>query len=58
MQKWEYTWMKSADIKGFGRDLDAKGLQGWELVSVTSVFINSRDVVEIVYTAFMKRPLS
>jgi len=54
MRKWEYNWIRHSDIDTFGERVDAAGVDGWELVSVTHAAISAEE--GSVYTAFFKRP--
>ena len=53
-QKWEYKVVETKDRKLLQSELDRAGADGWELVSVTSMF-NSM-LTTVVHTMFFKRP--
>jgi len=53
-QKWEYKVVETKDRKLLQSELDKAGADGWELVSVTSMF--NAMMTTVVHTMFFKRP--
>jgi transcriptional regulator with XRE-family HTH domain len=55
-QKWEYRMVETNDRKELQPELDKAGADGWELVSVTSMF--NTMMTKVLHTLFFKRPRS
>lgn len=53
-QKWEYKVVETKDRKLLQSELEKAGADGWELVSVTSMF--NAMMTTVVHTMFFKRP--
>jgi len=55
-QKWEYKMVETKDRKELQPELDKAGADGWELVSVTSMF--NTMMTKVLHALFFKRPRS
>jgi transcriptional regulator with XRE-family HTH domain len=55
-QKWEYKMVETKDRTALQPELDKAGADGWELVSVTSMF--NTMMTKVLHTMFFKRPRS
>jgi transcriptional regulator with XRE-family HTH domain len=55
-QKWEYKMVETKDRTALQPELDKAGADGWELVSVTSMF--NTMMTKVLHTLFFKRPRS
>ena len=55
-QKWEYRMVETKDRTALQPELDKAGADGWELVSVTSMF--NTMMTKVLHTLFFKRPRS
>jgi hypothetical protein len=55
-QKWEYKMVETKDRTVLQPELDKAGADGWELVSVTSMF--NTMMTKVLHTLFFKRPRS
>lgn len=53
-QKWEYRVVETKDRKALQSELEKAGVEGWELVSATSMF--NTMMTTVVHTMFFKRP--
>ena len=52
-QKWEYKMVETKDRTALQPELDKAGADGWELVSVTSMF--NTMMTKVLHTMFFKR---
>ncbi|MEO7193094.1 MAG: helix-turn-helix domain-containing protein [Vicinamibacterales bacterium] len=55
-QEWEYKVLETKDRKALQPELASAGADGWELVSVTTMF--NTWMTEVVHTLFLKRLVS
>ena len=55
-QEWEYRVVETKDRTALQPELDKSGADGWELVSVTSMF--NTMMTKVLHTMFFKRPRS
>ena len=55
-QEWEYKMVETKDRTTLQPELDKAGRDGWELVSVTSMF--NTLMTKVLHTMFFKRPRS
>ena len=53
-QQWEYKVIETKDRKSIQQDLAQAGLEGWELVTATSMF--NTLMTKVQHTLFLKRP--
>jgi hypothetical protein len=52
-QKWEYKMVETKDRTALQPELDKAGADGWELVSVTSMF--NTLMTKVLHTLFFRR---